>query len=316
MTEVAMAITLNTLAIVIVAFLISNIVLSIASSLLAQKFLSLQVASRKFLLWFIVLLPWIVAFSMGFYFSNSYLTSSALEYSHWHHMTIFEWYSWHGASLIMAAIYTLYVLLKKTLQVLSHKQEISVLTELSSNLGNGVYEIESPEGSAFTTGFFNKKCFITSGLISKITKEELAVVIAHEKAHADNNDPFKKWMFSLFSSFFIAPVAARLNLHLTLAIEQDADNAVIDAHKTSTFIAGTLVKIARLNAKRLPVSDNELVVNFGADVLEQRVYFLLGNLKLKPLNKVAAMFSVSLILLACFSSIDGIHHLIEKIFSH
>ena len=52
MTEVAMAITLNTLAIVIVAFLISNIVLSIASSLLAQKFLSLQVASRKILLWF------------------------------------------------------------------------------------------------------------------------------------------------------------------------------------------------------------------------------------------------------------------------
>ena len=67
MTEVAMAITLNTLAIVIVAFLISNIVLSIASSLLAQKFLSLQVASRKILLWFIVLLPWIAAFSIGLF---------------------------------------------------------------------------------------------------------------------------------------------------------------------------------------------------------------------------------------------------------
>ncbi|MGK2231123.1 MAG: Zn-dependent protease with chaperone function [Colwellia sp.] len=316
MTEVAMAITLNTLAIVIVAFLISNIVLSIASSLLAQKFLSLQVASRKILLWFIVLLPWIAAFSIGLYFLNSYLSSSTFEYAHWHHMAIFEWYSWHGTSLIVAATYTVYVLLKKALQLLSHRQEISALTELSLDLGNGVYEIELPEGSAFTTGFFNKKCFVTSGLISETTEEELAVVIAHEKAHAANNDPFKKWMFSLFSSFFIASVAARLNLHLTLAMEQDADNAVIDANKTSTFIAGTLVKIARLNASGLPVSDNELVVNFGADVLEQRVYFLLGHLKLKPLNKVAAMFSVSLILLACFSSIDGIHHLIEKIFSH
>lgn len=320
MIEGTLAVVLNTITIFIITFIIANLAVSIVASLIAQSFLTIQVQSRKVALWLLVTLPWLSALCVALLFLNGYISSNAFksetEYAHWHHMDVFNWLTWHGATLIIALAFSLCVLGRKLIQLRHHRNDLKSLTRLSSCLSDDVFEIELPEASAFTAGFIHKKCYITSGMLKDMTKDEVTVVLEHEKAHARNNDPLKKWIFSIFTAFFISSIATRLKLHMTLAMEQAADNAVVNDDVTSTFVAMTLIKVARLNALYSPVKDNELVANFGADVLEQRIYFLLGTLTLKPVNKSMTVTLIILILTACLLSIDGVHHLVETVFSH
>jgi Zn-dependent protease with chaperone function len=320
MIEGEIALWLNIATIIVLAFVIANFAVSIVASLLTQKFLSMQVNSRKIILWLLVTLPWLISICIALLFLNGYIYSSVFEseaeYAHWHHMSVFNWLSWHGATLIIALLFSVYILGKKFIQLKRHHKDLAYLISLSKPLNKDIYEVELAESSAFTAGFLKKKCFITSGMLREMTEEESIVILEHEKAHAKLNDPLKKWVFSIFSNFFILPLAARLKLHMTLAMEQAADNVTVNEGFTSTFVASTLVKVARLNALHSPVKDNDLIANFGADVLEQRIYFLLGQLNLKPVNKTITTILIILILAMCLSSIDGVHHLIETVFSH
>lgn len=320
MIEGQLALWFNMATILVLSFAITNFSVSLFVSLLAQKFLNIQVESRKIILWLLVVLPWLASVCVALLFLNEYSTSaifeSEAEFAHWHHMSEFDWLSWHGITLIFAFVFTLQLCAKKLIQLSLHRMNLLSLTHLSKPIDTGVYEIDLFKPSAFTAGFIKKKCFITSGMLKEMTKNEVNVILIHEKAHAKMNDPLKKWLFSLFSAFFIPVLAERLKLHMMLAMEQAADNAVVNTEIPSTFVASTLVKVARLNALYSPLKDNELIVNFGADVLEQRVYFLLGQLSLKPANKVVTATFATLIFVGCLSSIDGVHHLIETVFSH
>lgn len=320
MIEGILAVFLNVMTIAVIAFCIANVSVSLIISLLAQKFLAMQVQPRKLVLWLLVTTPWLASVCVALLFLNGYLSSSVLEteieYVHWHHMTVFKWLSWHGITLLTGVTFSSYIIVKKMIQLNRHQYDLKSLTALSIPFDEKVQEIEMPEVIAFTTGFSKKMCFISSGMIQELTHDELTVVIKHEKAHAKNSDPLKKWVFSIFAGFFIPLLANRLKLHMTLAMEQLADDAVIDDELTSPFIASTLIKVARLNASYSPIKSNDLVANFGADVLEQRIYFLLGQLDLKPVNKGITGVLMLLILCMSLSSIDAIHHLIETVFNH
>jgi Zn-dependent protease with chaperone function len=320
MIEGQLAVCLNIITIAILAFVIANFTVSIIVSLLTQKFIKLQVPSRKTVLWLLVTLPWLTGISVALFFLNGYMSANVFEsttdYAHWHHMDVFNWLSWHGATLIIALFFSLYVLGSKLLRLKRHQHDVANLMSLSKPLSRDIFEIELAESSAFTAGFINKKCFVTSGMLKEMTAAELKVILGHEKAHAKRNDPLKKWLFSIFTDFFIPTMAAHLRLHMILAMEQAADNAVVNDDITSTFVASTLIKVARLNALHSPVKNNDLVANFGADVLEQRIYFLLGQLNLKPINKLVTAIWVILIFGLCLSSIDGLHHLIETVLGH
>lgn len=314
-----MAVTLNLIAIFIITFVVANFVISTTVSLLGEKFLHIQVKPRKILLWLMILMPWLIGLATALYLLDIYLSSSVFyteSYTHWHHMDQFDWYSWHGATLLIALLYAVNVIGQKIKQLYQHKQQVNALTALATATEKNLIQIDTPQAGAFTTGFIDKKCFVTTGLINQTTTEEYDVVISHEQAHAKANDPFKKWLFSLLAEFFIPPIAERLKLHMVLAMEQDADNAVIKLGKDKLFVASTLIKIAKLNAQDPLVKDSELIVNFGADVLEQRIFFLLDKLKLQPINKYLTSALVLLLVLICMTSLDGIHHVIETLFSH
>ena len=103
---------------------------------------------------------------------------------------------------------------------------------------------------------------------------------------------------------------------MILAMEQEADNAVIKSGTSKLFVASTLVKVAKLNAQSDLLKNKSLVVNFGADVLEQRIYFLLDKLKLEPIHKGITFSLVMVLVIVSSASIDGIHHFMETFFGH
>ena len=314
-----MAVLLNLLAIFFITFVVTNISLSALFAVVSQQLLKIEVNSRKALLWLIVALPWFVSLILSIFILHSYFSGSSqtqFGLPHWHHMSNFEWYSWHGITLGAVLLYSVYVLVNQVIHMLAHKREIDALTSFSVCKGASVYQIESDQASAFTSGFISKRCFVTTGLINQTSAEEYDVIIKHEKAHLAASDPVKKWFFALLSSFYISPIAQRLKLHMTLAMEQKADNAVIESGISKLFVASTLVKVAKLNAQNSMMKNNEFVVSFGADVLEQRIYFLLDKLDLEPIHKGVTFTLFLLLILISMTSIDGVHHFMETLFSH
>ena len=322
MIEGLFAVFLNLMAIAVVTFVISNLAVSAIVCFLAQKFLTMEVKSRKAILWLLVLLPWLAVICVGLCFVYQMSSFNAMaavnRYAHWHHLNYFEVLSWHSVSLVAALSLLFYVVFNKVSQLISHRRQLSLLQSLSTQTQHGVFEISVEQASAFTSGFIKKRCYVTTGMLRETSEQEQAVILGHEKAHALHNDPLKKWLFSVAAAFYVPAIGARLKLHMTLAMEQEADRAVINAETPATFVASTLVKVARLNQTSLaqPLVNSELVSHFGTDVLEQRVYFLLDQLNLKPVNKIITMLFVVLTLSLSFLSIDGVHHLMETVFNH
>lgn len=314
------AIWLNTLSIAVILFTLANIAVSVVVSLLAQRFFALEVKSRQSILWFLVLAPWFVGLLASGYFDHETVSTSPfnahIDYAHWHHMDTFAVFSWHALSLLLAAVAVITILVKKVRLLIKHKRDLAALHHLASPIDKDTYQLDAPQASAFTSGFITRRCYITSGMLNATTVQEQAVILGHEKAHANQYDPLKKWLFSIFAAFFVPPLSNRLKLHMTLAMEQSADNTVSKGDMPPTFVAATLLKVARLNAQAKPVVNPALVASFGADVLEQRVYFLLGHLQLKPINKLLSMVFFVVILTICLSSIDNVHHIMETVFSH
>ena len=319
MIEGLSAIAFNIAAIALISFIVSNMAVSVVVSVLAQKFVMLEVNSRKVSLWLLALIPWLAVSCVVICFSYQlHLATKLSLYAHWHHMNTFTLLSWHSVTLLVAMVLFCLILVNKLKGLVNHSRELALLRSMSTEVEKDVYEINTPQASAFTCGFFNKYCYVTRGILAQTSKQEQAVILGHEKAHARLNDPLKKWLFSILASFFVPQIATRLKLHMTLAMEQAADRAVIDNDTPATFVASTLVKVARLNQDGTEVClrNNEFVTNFGADVLEQRVYFLLGQLDLEPANKLMTLTFTLLTLAACLMSIDGIHHLMETVFNH
>lgn len=309
----------NLLAIFSITFIVANISLSALFFLVSQQFLKIEVKPRQLLLWLIALSPWVISAGLSVFIFHSFHSESNLSnysFFHWHHMNDFEWNSWHGYAVGLSVLYISYVFVNGIVKLWIHKREVDSLTQFATKMKSGIYRVDSDKASAFASGFISKKCFVTDGLINKATSEEYQVVVSHEMAHIAANDPFKKWLFALLCSFFIQPIAVRLKLHMTLAMEQQADDAVINSGISKLFVASTLIKIAKFNAQSGLVKNNDLVANFGADVLEQRVYFLLDKLNLEPINKSITVILLLLLVVISTTSIDGIHHFMETLFSH
>ncbi len=319
MLEGSLAIVLNLFSVIIIAFLLANIAVSFVMATFSARLLKLPLTSRKKTLWLLVASPWLSSFCIAILYFSGYLPShifeSPLEQEHWHHMSKFNWLSWHGISLLSASLYCFYTVLKKLLIIRQHKQDLHQLTYLATPINKTTFELECTKASAFTAGFVNKKCFVSRGLLDALTSEEAAVVLGHEVAHANNNDPLKKCIFSLLSDFFLPNINLMLKQNMYLAMEQAADKAVVDKGVPAVFVAETLIKVARLKTS-FNVTDNQLVLNFATNMLEQRIHFLLGKLefeaKEQPINLMLVIFISGFSL----SLIDSLVHFIEAIFSH
>lgn len=325
MIEGALALWFNITAIAVLSFIAANTIVSLFVAVFDTKLALFEVKSRKYALWLTVTLPWLVALFVACYFAFISTTPSFAQqsdaYAHWHHMEEFSISSWHSFTLLMAMAVMAAILLKKLRVLHKHQHDLALLKQMSTPLSGdtyqlNTYQLNTEQSSAFTCGFINQRCYITSGLLDRTTLDEQQVILGHEQAHMLARDPLKKWIFNLLATFFVTPVAARLKLKMILAMEQHADNAVINTEYSSTFVAATLVKIARLNATENSLIDNELVASFGAEILEQRVYSLLGQLTLKPISRRLTLTFMIIVVSVSLYSIDGIHHLIETLFTH
>ncbi|MEO8292106.1 MAG: M56 family metallopeptidase [Actinomycetota bacterium] len=109
----------------------------------------------------------------------------------------------------------------------------------------GFTVVESPEPMAFTVGFHRRIVVVSSGMLSELTGEERAAVLAHEHGHV------RGWHTALWvvaqivvRAFGFFPPARIATRFLVLGLETAADDAAVGEIGDPVAVARALLRLA------------------------------------------------------------------------
>lgn len=236
---------------------------------------------------------------------------------HWHHPTEFALNSWHGYFVSIMLGMAIFMALRAGVHVVKSSTTINTLSTMSSSGPEGIRILETNTAAAFTAGIKNPSCYMTSALLDEINPAEFAIIRLHEMAHIKRNDPLKKTLFHLLTTFFPAPIAISLNQSMTTAMELSADAVVANDHHDKAVIAKTLLKVRRLAGKGF--SDQfqaPQICHYGLDNIDQRIRYLLADQKGDEVPMLRVLGFIGLLAIGCALGTDTIHHAIEISLQH
>jgi len=121
-------------------------------------------------------------------------------------------------------------------------------------------------------------------------------------------------LIAFLSAYYPKKLALDLNARYSLITEHLADRAAAMQHLAED-VAGTLVKVTRLQKGMSAQVDNPALSYFGADNITQRVQQLLKPTK-KSIPLIIPLGSMLILLCLTALAVDATHHLVESIFTH
>jgi beta-lactamase regulating signal transducer with metallopeptidase domain len=326
MLEGNVAILLNLISVAITAFVIVTLLISAIVPLIRSSLDAFDFIARKRILWLMVTSPWWIAlFCVGILFprqGNGYLILWMEKVAHWHHIDLFIVTSWHGLTLVIAAVVLAVLINISFIQVRRHSIAIHNLFKLSDvqpiagQNEDTVFSISLSMPAAFTIGLFKPKVYLTSGLLQQLEQSAVDIIIQHELAHVRARDPLFKSIYAFFCLLYPKPIRRSLQQDFTLLTEQQADDAVTLYHD-NLDVAQALVTVAK-KQRLLPVScEGVQVSHFSKDQITLRVENLLSPREQVSGAKLAFTGLCFLVTtLFTLSTVDSLHHLIETYFHH
>lgn len=320
------AILLNLLCVALICLLFSVVLLVLVWLFSARYVEQLSARVQQRVLWLFVVTPWVVSTICVVAFQTSLYQSSRSYWldrlAHWHHPYVFHLDSWHGVTLLLFVFGVAYVLVRNSLKTMRHLNTLKSITRLSADearlweVGCDIVVLESQTPSAFVAGFMRPKCYVTTGLLERVTRLELDIIIEHERAHIKHRDTQKKLLFAVLTSLFPKSVARSLNRLISVVMEQLADAHVSKSH-CAFDIAETLIKAARTQSSAKS-NMNFLVVSYvSVEDVDVRIRALVTPHAFRssfPLGY--GLLFIALTAIASFAAVDGLHHMIEAVFSH
>ena len=316
------ALAFNLLTVGVLAFIVGNILVSLIFWKIKDKLKDYAISSRKSFLWLFVLTPWFVAFSIMLFFSPLVQAGSGFVWltglAHWHHPNVFYFLSWHSFSLVIFIVFGCYIFTRKMMVLYKNTDQVKLLRSLGTKENEQVYIIDSPIPTAFTSGLIKPSSFISTGLIEQMSAEDIEIITQHELAHAHYSDPLKKWLFSFFAAYYVNNIRHFLISMMSLSMEQDADSFCVKNQQSPQNVATTLIKFTKLAAKYTTKAQykNELFVHFSLYSVEQRTMHLLNLKQFKTFPIGTVLVTILLLALISATSVDGLHHVIETLFTH
>lgn len=165
---------------------------------------------------------------------------------------------------------------------------------------------------ALTTGLMRPRIYLSARLLDALSPAELAAVVGHEEAHRQRRDAVRQLAAEVLTRLHLPPIRRRLLKDLSLASERACDEEAALGSSGRLCVAGTLLKVARLNAKRQLPADTLLLTMTGAD-LEARIEALLRPVAQRQIAPWSLLIPGAGVILAfgCIYS-DRLHHGIES----
>jgi len=207
-----------------------------------------------------------------------------------------------------------------------------VLSGASSKAFMGCMVLPVEEPQAYVLGVLKPRIYVSQGLLEQTNEDDLAPVLAHERAHAARRDPLRRLIASAGLVLHLPGIAHLLNRLLTRTQEMAADADAARLVGNRVRVAEALVRFARLQASssgcdcrwrkvaealirfaRLQGPVRSAAMKFGSGDLEARVRELLDPHQRRGLSAVALVgCSAALCLLALFAA-HGLHYLAQAL---
>src|SRR5262249_21851232 len=171
-------------------------------------------------------------------------------------------------------------------------------------MGCLVLPVEEPQ--AYVLGVLKPRVYVSRGLLEQTNEDNLAPVLAHERAHAARRDPLRRLIASAGLVLHLPGIAHLLDRLLTRTQEMAADADAARTVGDPVRVAESLVRFARLQGP-----GRATAVEFGSGDLEARVRELLDPRQRRGSGPSAAALvgcSTALCLLALFAA-HGLHYL-------
>jgi Zn-dependent protease with chaperone function len=165
---------------------------------------------------------------------------------------------------------------------------------------------------ALTAGLIRPRIYLSRRLLEALSPAELAAVLRHEQAHRRRRDAVRQVVAEVLARLHLPPIRRRLLAHLSLAAERACDEEAALGGTGRLCVAGTLLKVARLNAAHQWPTDALLPTIAGAD-LEARIEALLRPAPERQVAPRLLLIPGTGVILAfgCLYS-DRLHHNVES----
>jgi len=185
-----------------------------------------------------------------------------------------------------------------------------LLAQGRSDPGSGVVMLATPTPICVLVGVFRPVVVLSEGLVEQLSAEDLAVVLAHERAHARRRDTLVRLMARVTTSFMLPSVRRRLLDALELAAEQSCDELAA-ASFGRVRVAEAILGVERMLSARLH-GLRPLAEFFGAHAVAQRIHALLDEPRGEG-NTVAVTAALALLLVLVLAASEPLHHSTESL---
>lgn len=127
--------------------------------------------------------------------------------------------------------------------------------------------------TAFTHGLIFPKIYVSTGLLKRLSREEVHAVILHEIHHRDVRDPLRFFLLAILKdAFFYLPIGSYIKAKIMHLRERAADDQAVRVTDAPYVLASALLKVADYRGAAVGIKGNN---NNGS--IEGRIRRLIGE---------------------------------------
>lgn len=204
--------------------------------------------------------------------------------------------------ILIAFATKLFIYYFRSLSLRKKTRELAI----SENKKEKTITVGSKEKFAFVLGIRNPKIYISTGLISTLSKKEFETVLAHEYYHLENRDTSTMLIASIVNSIsFVFPVLSDFVRNYRVSREISADRFAVSKMGENRTLISALQKILAAPSFSTPYAASII----EHDTLEERILSLLSRdrkrKQFKLLNLLLTFLSLTFILTIITVPVDA-----------
>jgi len=125
------------------------------------------------------------------------------------------------------------------------QRQLRVLSALAHRSVQGFHTLDSAEELVFCTGLLRPQILLSQGLVDRLQPDELAVVLAHEQAHAERLDNLRAFLLYWLTVFWPGSLRRRAQRDGRADAEQACDLAAARAFSGADQVVSVIRKLSQ-----------------------------------------------------------------------
>lgn len=181
----------------------------------------------------------------------------------------------------------------------------------AESLASDVRQLALDRPFCFTSGFLRPSVWVSKGLWQRLSEEQRATVLAHERAHVRRRDPLQRAAASIGAALLGPNTRREVLTELHLASERVCDEAAARAVRDRLRVAESLLAVERICGGAPAEADAAVYAAFGGSGLRERIHGLLEpEAEISP-HRLGWRIAAMAVAVAFAFDVLPLHHVVE-----